>query len=202
MRIYHFPWLAAVSLVLTSCGATNGTKRPRLRETVSYGEFSGEKLEEGKRSTTGTLKKSPSGFEVTGADGSHFLVRAARLGDRSDFVPDPGKEYRIDILTRIVSRPKAYTYIYDELAKVSDGERVIYDASLCPVHRVTMMRKPEGRATKDDYPRSFYRQREEKFPNDGISYLGCVEGGSDLRWSCPECYRLSERRAKELGIKE
>ncbi len=78
-----------------------------------------------------------------------------------------------------------------ELVRVKDGERVIFDASVCRVHKRQMTR--EKVRIFYGFP-SFdrdYIQQAKAFPNTGLSLGGCcvseIDPQTSREWICPEC---------------
>ena len=112
---------------------------------------------------------------------------------------DPSQEYKIEILTSIYTEPNV---VENEILRVMKNDYVVIDASICRIHKVPMKRQIEDSYSVEAYPKAFFRQQKEEFPNDGNVYLGCGSGVSFPTWKCPECGRRYEAWIKKHGIKE
>jgi hypothetical protein len=83
------------------------------------------------------------------------------------------------------------TYWAQEMFRLSNGERLLYDASVCPVHRVAMERKlvPISYGIPMS-SRENLRAQENQFPYSGVAFRGCsvIQGEPSTRdWVCPAC---------------
>jgi hypothetical protein len=79
--------------------------------------------------------------------------------------------------------------------------KALYDASICELHHVPMLRRQEQGVDGGEYPDSLFEDGEPKlFKNDGKVYLLCGSGIRYTVWRCPTCYEASERWRKRHGI--
>ena len=86
------------------------------------------------------------------------------------------------------------------LRVISNG-KTLYDASICELHDVPMLRRQEQGVDGGEYPDSLFEDGEPKlFKNDGKVYLLCGSGIRYTVWRCPTCYEASERWRKRHGI--
>ena len=115
---------------------------------------------------------------------------------------DPKKSYRFDLIQErremtgsVGGQPQ---YHWDsELVKISDGDRVIYDGTVCPVHRIHMERQTVPISYHaPGYTRSYLIARETRFPHATSSVLGIrgIKSEKCARlFRCESCIR--EERA-------
>ncbi len=89
------------------------------------------------------------------------------------------------------------------LRVISNG-KILYDASICDLHHVPMIRREEQGVDGGNYPRWFFanKLRLKLFRNDGKAYLMCGSGIRHTVWRCPTCYEASERWRKRHGISD
>ncbi len=88
------------------------------------------------------------------------------------------------------------------LRVISNG-KTLYDASICDLHHVPMLRREEQGVDGGEYPDSLFEDGEPKlFKNDGKVYLLCGSGIRHTVWRCPTCYEASERWRKRHGISD
>jgi hypothetical protein len=202
-------------LPLASC-ALKGAGMPRLRHPISYSGTGAGSMIEGQRSVTGrillpppTEYEEPSPIVVTSSgakieagwperdQAAHLnkpsrgqsLVSLARrkvMWAQAVSKIDPSQEYRIELLTGIYTNPSE---VNNDILRVTKGDQVVIDSSICQVHKLPMRRQIEDSCSSEDYSTSFFLQRKKEFPNDGTAYLGCGSGLSFPTWKCPECSR-------------
>ena len=89
------------------------------------------------------------------------------------------------------------------ILRIYDGDIVLFDNSICSLHRIPMMRQLEDTRDKDGYDENFFQTyRPQHCPNDGKAYLACGSGILHLNWKCQKCYNLSEKWRINHRIKE
>lgn len=87
------------------------------------------------------------------------------------------------------------------ILRVIANGKTLYDASVCELHHVPMIRREEQGVDGGEYPDSFFKSiRPKRFKNDGKAYLFCGSGIRHTVWRCPSCYEASERWRKRHGI--
>jgi len=104
----------------------------------------------------------------------------------------------------IIVGPSSRDWNDSTLLRIVDGSRILYDASICPLHHVVMNRQIEDGVSYEDY----YLFREQYFdgespricPNDGKLYLACGSGIRHMTWRCPACYQISQEWRVKHGI--
>ena len=92
-----------------------------------------------------------------------------------------------------------------ELMRLKDGGRVLFDASLCRVHGVTMKRQivpiSYGLPSFLAFDRAYETARESEFPNTGVVPGGCCVDEERLvtrAWVCATCV-AHEKQWNERG---
>ncbi len=92
-------------------------------------------------------------------------------------------------------------WIDTTLIKIVDGNQILYDASICPVHKVGMRRQTEEGVSAINYPDHYFEgERARLSPNDGKAYLFCGSGLRHMTWRCDTCYKISEEWKVQHGI--
>ena len=93
------------------------------------------------------------------------------------------------------------SYWSPKLVRITDGDRLLYDASMCRVHGIKMERVvvpiTYGLYMPD---RSHSRAEESEFPNTGVVLGGCcvdTERPSTHTWVCPTCLANKNRWEKQ-----
>lgn len=79
---------------------------------------------------------------------------------------------------------------HTDVSRVYDGQRLIYDASICRVHSLTMPRtNRQGAIDAESLPRGFDTVKARGFPNSGFDHPRCsgMSAYSSLDWTCPQC---------------
>jgi hypothetical protein len=114
---------------------------------------------------------------------------------------DTQRQYRFQCLK---SNTGGREWTTTAVVRIRDGDRVIYDASICPMHHEVMTRQIEDSVYADPYDSSskdfFLDSRPRWFPNDGKVYLYCGSGLRYLVWECPACLQASEAWEARHGI--
>jgi hypothetical protein len=147
--------------------------------------------------STGTLSFEKSGGKVTRTLRPGQKEQALGIEWPPEAPPyrsvDTSRSYRFQCMK---SNPGGREWTTTALVRILDGDRILYDASICPLHHEAMTRQIEESVYADPYESSskhfFVDSRPRWFPNDGKAYLYC---GSGLRypvWECPACLRASE----------
>lgn len=192
------------SLLLLLAGCSTGNlEKPRIRNAVSCNARAGA-MNEGVRSFNGHLEvKSPmsGGFItaiVTTSSGEKLEARWPEWSKSPTFL-DSSKNYRIELMTRVYEDPD---YVFNDILRVSEGDRTLIDASVCHVHNLPMQRQIEDGKSACEYPEHFFSTQKKSFPNDGNSYLLCGSGIAHPLWKCPECSKQYHAWTKRNGINE
>lgn len=115
---------------------------------------------------------------------------------------DTQKIYRLQYLaSRTGGNEEAPRWDAEVLHRIIDGDRILYDASICYLHRITMTWQEEEQVNGGSYYKSyFYDGRPRLFPHDGKAYLLCGSGLQHMKWKCPTCYQGSEQWKKRHRI--
>jgi hypothetical protein len=80
--------------------------------------------------------------------------------------------------------------LHSEVSRVYDDQRLIYDASFCRVHSLTMPRtNRHGGIDAEILPRGFDTVKAQRFPNSRFDHPRCsgMSAYSSLDWTCPQC---------------
>lgn len=134
----------------------------------------------------------------------HTLKTCAGGTERSIYWPENAprphtlsktRNYTIDLVEeehRLVHE----TVWTPELVRMKDGERVIFDASICRVHKCQMTReKVRIFYGFPSFDRAYIKQAKA-FPNTGLSLGGCsiseVDPQTTREWICPECLKAMQ----------
>lgn len=179
-----------MTIILASCALS---QKPRPYESHQINEWTSEArfrmhgygLVRESNSYRGlAIKSSPSaeaGDEI--AISSDFQIKI-----------DASKAYDFDVIetTYLEHDKKAVRYTGRSLAKVSDADQVIFDASICQLHHQSMIRKTSVEEGIDEFGTVAYKA-QRRFPNDGVSFTGCSCGGiQHVTWVCPVCDQISK----------
>lgn len=117
-----------------------------------------------------------------------FILQNSRLGS---FVP----------VTALPIGDDGFTFWSPELFRLTDGDRLLYDASMCRVHSIKMNRVVVPIAYGLYMPdRNYSRAEESAFPNAGVVLGGCcvdTERPSTHTWVCPTCLANKSRWEKQ-----
>ena len=108
------------------------------------------------------------------------------------------QRYKFEILEGKVVSTLGDKYTSSEVWRMYAGDRLVYDASVCRIHRRVMERaSPQGTMSAEDLPRGFDAEKHRCFPNSAFEHDAC--GGltvyTALEWVCPQC---SDAEAKWL----
>lgn len=106
-------------------------------------------------------------------------------------------ELRFEILNNYLEYSGPQPYFTGFIAKVSSGNKVLYDNSLCEVHHLTMTRNTQRGKDRDGQGDRFFRRRDRLFPNDGNEYNVCGSGLPRIVWVCPKCSSQCDREFKK-----
>ncbi len=189
------PGVCATTLILAGCG-------PILHDCVRYSEdhrecrlvtSAGLSFENTQGITTATVH--PVGnLPVTAVEWPERALPHRAI--------DTSKSYRAEFLRASIRRGRSdRDWIDHTLVRISDGDHVLYDASICPLHHEAMERRIEKGVSGLDYPDSFFKGSIPRIcPNDGKAYLLCSSGIRHLTWRCPTCHRISEDWRKRKGL--
>lgn len=177
-----------------SCTSTKETRPryPELQDIVPYSD----NLMEGRYEIHGRISFTKTsegiGLEVQGNDKNEraYVVWPEWGPDYRKI--DTSQVYRVEIL----ARETVPYYHFEDLLRVSSGDRMLIDASRCHVHRCAMKRQIENSVSGGDYGNSYFRLRKRSFPNDGNAYELCGSGIQSNTWRCPKCYSSYERWGK------
>lgn len=95
---------------------------------------------------------------------------------------------------------------HTDVTRVYDDQGLIYDASFCRVHSLTMPRtKRQETIDAERLPRSFDKVKAQRFPNSRFDHPRCSSGSaySILDWTCPQCSEVEtewlEKNSKPSG---
>jgi hypothetical protein len=80
--------------------------------------------------------------------------------------------------------------LHTDVSRVYDNQRLIYDASFCRVHSLTMPRtNRQGTIDAERLPRGFDTVKAKRFPNSRFDHPVCssMSAYSSLDWTCPQC---------------
>jgi len=200
-RPFLFAAIVACVATATSCSSFNENASPKLTQKVSFEGSVAKSLVEGHRTIRGTLRFKP----VKKSEGIPLLFIADSRGRELEaYWPEgigfpasivAGRVYTVELLTRIYTEP---TYVFNDLLKITDGGRVIVDASVCEVHGSAMQRQMEKGKSALSYPDSFFPRQEKTFPNDGNVYLLCGSERHPL-WKCTKCEEAYHRWTRKHG---
>ncbi|MDB6080221.1 MAG: hypothetical protein JWO82_3968 [Akkermansiaceae bacterium] len=116
-------------------------------------------------------------------------------------VPEPAKSYQFEYLKAEITRNSGERPWTDvEILRIKDGDKILVDKSICPLHQAPMARQVEEDVSAPDYSAYYlWTYRQAHCPNDGRAYLTCDSGISHLRWKCPACYKIAETWEKKHG---
>ena len=117
---------------------------------------------------------------------------------------DTSRKYRFEIEEgkAVYSRGSDYSRgiaLHTDVSRVYDDQRLIYDASFCRVHSLTMPRtNRQGAIDAEMLPRGFDTMKAQRFPNSRFDHPRCsgMSAYSSLDWTCPQC---SEAETEWLG---
>lgn len=189
-------------LPLASCG-TGGMDPPRTRQNIRYSGTLADSMTEGRRTLEGRVLIQPP---ATGGHVEALVVTAsgertaAKWPDRATSSPvDPSQVYRVELLTRVYRNPD---YVFNDVLRISAGDQVLIDASVCDLHQLPMQRRIEDGKSMESYPESFFPLRQKTFPHDGNAYLACGSGIRHPTWKCPECSRRYHAWTRQHGVDE
>lgn len=187
---------AITGFLLSACAATSA-KVPERTDILKLSTTTSE----GRRVVTGRLS-FPSHEHSLKIENSGFLpetISAGFSGKKTDFGPvDPAANHQVELLTTVETSP---FHVLNSVVRVSRDGRVIYDESICPLHRRSMKRQIEDSFSPEAYPESFFTLQKKSFPNDGNTRLLCGGGIRHPLWKCPDCYAPYLRAEKRLGIR-
>ncbi len=178
-------FLAAIALLVSSCG-TSGLPREREIEVVVKPRF--QKISEegmsayyklwyvnsmGKRQNIYWPKEAPSPSSL--AKNRDYTVQMFEAEWLSPFDEEEPR------------------YWIPELNRVYDGNKLLYDSSICEVHRIAMKRKVVpliyGFPIFDS---ALSKARQNEFPNSGDLFGGgCIPDPDRVysrTWVCPKCF--------------
>lgn len=193
----RYAFAIAFPVLVASCAEN----LPRLEHKVRYQVSMAGSLVEGTRTAVGQVTVIPSqekfpGIKVVESGGSQ---QDASLSGWHGPLPklDPSKIYQVELLTQIYRDPD---YVFSDVLRISEGNHVVFDASICPKHKISMERLLERGVSACAYPRSFFRLQEGHFPYDGNAYLLCGSGLRHPTWKCPECEKAYYRWCKEHAV--
>jgi len=95
-----------------------------------------------------------------------------------------------------------HIYWSPEIAIVRDGDKVLFDASVCEKHHLKMERKVVPISYGyPGYSREEWKLLEECGPNDGVVLGGCCVDSSRTQtftWVCPTCKTNREKADAEI----
>lgn len=198
MKLIFVPLITLLALV--SCATSDKAAKPRLAQVVKYEGTRSGSLVEGRRTVTGKVtvdrsdKNCPK-LHVLASDGRSM---SGALPARAVLQVEAEQVYDVELLTRVYTAPD---YVFDDVLRVKLNERVLYDASVCSLHHVAMLRVLEDETDACLYPDSFFPLQEKRFPNDGNAYLACGSGIRHPTWKCPKCDRLYQVWCRRYGIR-
>jgi hypothetical protein len=195
--------------LLPSCSLQEGRDphkaniRPPLREVVSYPrQPHGEPVKEGRWSVEGRFLFLPD------HDSSVFPVQLTTLAGeevcascswwtKETPAVDTRKLYHFELLNEAYTDPAES---YDEILRVSEEGRVLFDASICHIHKCRMRRGITVARNGEAYPDPFFRLQRERFPNDGNHYVRCGSAAWIPAWKCSQCSRAYGAWVRKHGI--
>lgn len=178
------PWTGLACLLLSSCGIFH---HERVMETVDYPEKIREQRIEVKGRPLFTDLQDKSSFTIDGFDANRYGAVSWPENAPPPAELDTSRQLRFEILRH---ESGTWNYTNTSMAKISDGDRVIFDSSVCEVHRKPMTRVVETCNEYADHtqPSSFTRARKERFPNSGTAFPACTYYGNRyVVWRCPTC---------------
>jgi hypothetical protein len=189
--------LALLPWLLVSCVTQS---EPALYETVqiskgyreSHFQISGVPVSsKEKGQTLATIKQGPKGIP-------YCVYWPAGM------VPEPAKSYQFEYLkAEITQNSGGRPWTDVEILRIRDGDKILSDKSICPLHKAKMTRQVEEDVSASDYSTYYlWTYRQAHCPNDGRAYLACDSGISHLRWKCPVCYKIANTWKKKHGISQ
>lgn len=195
--------LSALSVfALASCGHLSRQKPEAARAPY---------FEETHSSLTGKVSFSKSsGYEYAKIDcGPDSKLSQSVMLPEGAAAPrkiDPAVTYDCEILASTykrnsgTNRHPADIFTDRSLLRIRTGSRVVFDASICRIHKKAMTRQEERAESGGELPDSFYKTRDKRFPNDGAVYLLCGSGVSHMLWKCHDCEAASRRWQRLNGF--
>lgn len=149
-----------------------------------------------------------SGYTLLTASQGDVEVFTAwpRDGEKQTAKLDLRKTYRFDLLQQRRHLPhrildERSSYWSADLVSISDGDQMIYDATICPVHRIQMKRHTVLISYGfPSFPKGYLEARKTRFPNANSMVLGgCTVGPHsdkhERTFRCERC--IQEERAWE-----
>ena len=184
--------LTAMAALLASCASS---KIPKERQVTVQTKLN--------------FKKQSAG----GADAYYTLEMVSDGDERSIYWPEDapgpgalskGRSYTVELLEEeygLGMGGEGASYWSPELFRLSDGDRLLYDASVCRVHGAGMKRAVVPISYGFPmFERSYSTAMESEFPNAGVVLGGCCvnrERPSTHAWVCPRCVENKRGWEKE-----
>ena len=109
---------------------------------------------------------------------------------------DSGRRYRFELLEGVAVDERGTQYKSSEVFRVYGGQELVYDASYCRLHRLTMPRvNRQGGVDAESLPRGFDEAKVRYFPNSMFDHAACnsMVAYSSLDWCCPQCSEAETR---------
>lgn len=150
------------------------------------------------------LKKESGYTSLTASQGEIEVSSIWSLGKKiAPAQLDPKKTYRFDLIQERSKMAgiegESQGSWSSELVRISDGDRVLYDTTVCPVHQLHMTRQTIPISYGfPSYTSSYLKALKTRFPCANSSVLGgCVVGPEKYARSfrCKRC--IQEERAWE-----
>ncbi len=150
--------------------------------------------------------KDYSTFEVNGPEGNRsiFWPDSAPKPDRMD----KDRFYTLELIEKEwgpFGNSPDDVYWRPELVRVVDGQKMLYDASICSKHQVQMDRK----LVKISYGLPSFTPKwktlRENAPNDGTVLGGCSvdqQRPETWTWVCPTCQSIYEEAVVRMESEE
>lgn len=195
--------ISVLSILLPACSAS----LPKINNITRYPRVGYDDLIEGERTIYGKIKFEPieSGVgrsvTVSTLSGHKEAARWEESID-PDIKIDAAKNYKIDLLS-VIFEDRGYN---DEVLRVFDDDHLIFDASVCYMHKTKMRRVIENEVALEDYGpymKQYFKGHNftpRLFPNDGKAYLGCGVGPEFITWKCQKCFDMSEKWKRQHDI--
>lgn len=103
---------------------------------------------------------------------------------------DTSRHYRFELEEGTAVSDRGDEYKNTDVFRVYDNQRLIYDASFCRVHSLTMPRtNREDTVDAESLPRGFDTVKAQRFPNSRFDHPACSSrvAYSSFDWTCPQC---------------
>lgn len=180
--------LIAMTMTLASCVTS---KTPKERTVTLHTKVNFKQESVGTNYSYYTLKIESEG-------GDRCVIWPANAPAPNSL--NKGRCYTVELLEekyRMAIEDHGASFWSPELVRIVDGDRLLYDASMCRVHDIKMNRVVVPIAYGLYMPdRNYSRVEKSEFPNAGLVLGGCcidMERVSTHTWVCPTCLANKNR---------